>query len=68
MALTKDDFRSMIGEGFHTMLRKGIDGHGSGELWKLIAEMPDGQWAATLDYWVVDPVWKEVQKAVKEGT
>lgn len=61
---TKDDLRSLIGEGFHTMLRKGIDGHGSGELWKKIFDMPDDLWVAALDEWVVNPVWDLINSKV----
>lgn len=55
-ATLKEDLRSVIGEGFHTMLRKGIDGNGSCELHRYICEMGDDDWAEMLDYWVVDSV------------
>jgi hypothetical protein len=32
LTVTREDARSIVGEGFHVMLRKGIDGHGSGEM------------------------------------
>lgn len=61
-AATKDDIRALIGEGFHTMLRKGIDGHGSGELHRYICELGDGDWVEMLDYWVVDPLMAELDR------
>lgn len=60
--LTKEELRSLIGEGFHTMLRKGIDGHGSAELWKYINDMPEGEWRGMLDHWIVTPLMREIQR------
>ena len=53
----RSDILAMAGEGFHTMLRKGIDGHGSVEVWTHIRDMPNAEWCGMLAYWVVDPIW-----------
>lgn len=50
-----DLLHEIAGEGFHTMLRKGIDGHGSSELWDYIHDLPSGEWTTMLHYWIVEP-------------
>ena len=48
--LTRDDFRSLLGEGFHTAFRKALDSPESAQIWKLIDVMPHREWSAILGF------------------
>lgn len=40
-----DAVASLIGEGVHTMLRKGCDSAASSRAWAAINELPDEEWS-----------------------
>jgi hypothetical protein len=42
--------RSTLGEAIHTAFRKGGFGPNSSTIWKLIDEMPNGEWKGILDF------------------
>ena len=42
--------RTLLGEGVHTMFRKGIDAPGSMMVWNFIKDLPDEKWAAAIDW------------------
>lgn len=47
---SREDFSSMLGEGFHTAFRKGTDCPQAHPIWKLIQEMPPGEWSAVVEF------------------
>lgn len=53
--INREDFRSVIGEGFHTAFRKGTDAPQSSKIWNLIKEMDDEEWSAVVAF-VADPI------------
>ena len=61
--ITRQDARYCVGVGFHTFLRKGVEGNGSAEMWNWIDGMKDGEWIKILDYWVVDPLLSTLKQA-----
>lgn len=50
MPCSKEEFASLLGEGFHTSFRKGNDHPGTAEIWKLIQELPNDVWNGMIDY------------------
>lgn len=42
--LDRDTLLGMLAEGFHTGFRKATDCPQAHPIWKLIREMPDGEW------------------------
>jgi len=40
----------LLGEGFHTAFRKGVDGKGSGTVWDAIRDMTDDGYSDAIDY------------------
>lgn len=62
--MSGEDFKSLLGEGFHTAFRKGTEHPSSGKIWNLISELPEDEWAAIID-WVADPfltMWGEEEQ------
>ena len=60
--MTKDQIRSIVGLGFHEMLRRGIDGHGAGELWTYVQGLPEEYWTELLDRWIIDRLFGELKE------
>lgn len=50
MPMSKKDFTSMLGEGFHTAFRKGTSAPQANYIWKSIQKMDPKEWAAVLEY------------------
>lgn len=50
MPMPRDEFRSMLGEGFHTAFRKATDCDQAHPIWTLINQMPSGDWGAVLEF------------------
>lgn len=48
--VTRDDLRSLIGEGFHTAFRKALDGPPAHEVWRMIRALPDKEWREVIDF------------------
>ncbi len=48
-----DDLVSMLGEGFHTAFRKGVDSRQAAEIHELIYKMPHEDWHGLLE-WLAD--------------
>jgi UPF0288 family protein (methanogenesis marker protein 3) len=42
--------RVLLGEGVHTMFRKGIDAPGAWKIWVLIRDLPNDKWYAGIDW------------------
>jgi len=51
-----DTFRSLLGEGIHTGLRKAADSPQSARAWRAIRDMPDGEWNRVVAF-AADPIW-----------
>jgi len=51
-----DTFKSLLGEGFHTGLRKAAESPASSQAWNGIREMPPKEWSAVVEF-VAGPVW-----------
>lgn len=47
-----DEAKSLLGEGFHTSLRKGADHESADEAWGVINEMPNAVWNDVLSFLV----------------
>lgn len=47
---SREDFIDMIGEGFHTAMRKVTDCQQADTIWHQIQKMPMDDWAAVLDF------------------
>lgn len=50
MPMTRDEFKSMLGEGFHTAFRKATDDSHAAEAWRQIREMAPGAWGSVLEF------------------
>jgi len=49
--VSSSDFKELLGEGFHTAFRKGVEGHS--DIHESITKMDPSDWDAVLEY-VVD--------------
>lgn len=47
---SREDLKSMFGEGFHTALRKGTEAPGSSEMHRWIANLPEGAWNGIIEF------------------
>src|SRR4051794_7537082 len=54
--MTYDDFRSLLGEGFHTGFRKAAESPASSRVWNDIHDMPDGEYGQVIEF-VAEPTW-----------
>ena len=61
MAVTKDELRSFLGEGFHTAFRKAADSDEANTIWHLIQKMDPDEWHAVLDF-VTEPTFEMLQR------
>ncbi len=52
MMLTRDEWKSVLGEGIHVSFRKGTDHPQAHDYWKSIQDMPSDLWDDVLDYLV----------------
>ncbi len=59
--VTYSELRSMIGEGFHTAFRKGIDSPEAALMWHAIQKMDPLEWAVILEF-VTEPIWDLLQE------
>ena len=48
--LSRDDFKELLGEGFHTAFRKGTEAPQSHQIWLLIGEMDNKDWGGVLEF------------------
>lgn len=48
--VTDDEFKSLLGEGFHTAFRKATDDPKSSEIWKLIQDLDPKSWDSVLGF------------------
>jgi|1185.fasta_scaffold158699_2 hypothetical protein len=53
-------FKSLLGEGFHTGLRKAADSPESSQAWKAISEMKPEEWSEVVEF-VAGPVWEYIR-------
>lgn len=51
-AVSDEDMRSLLGEGFHTAFRKAIDGPDAMPIHRMISKMDPQDWSAVIS-WVV---------------
>jgi hypothetical protein len=51
-----ETFKSLLGEGFHTGLRKAADSPESSQAWNAIRAMDPKEWSSVVDF-VAGPVW-----------
>lgn len=67
MPMTRDEFQSMLGEGFHTGFRKAAMGSEADRIWRAIRDMDRGEWGAVLQFvtWGFEQTynleWKEAE-------
>jgi hypothetical protein len=52
-----ETFRSLLGEGFHTALRKEGESVAADWAWRSIRDMPRDEWGRVLDF-VARPTWE----------
>ncbi len=48
--LTRDNLRSLLGEGFHTAFRKAVDSKKAVEIHRMISEFDDEEWAQVVEF------------------
>lgn len=48
--MTRDDFRSLLGEGLHTAFRKATDCEEADDIWAAINNMDSSDWNAVLSF------------------
>jgi hypothetical protein len=65
-ALDRAEAMDVLGEGFHTSLRKGSDDPLASEAWRAIDDMPPAEWGGVLAF-LVDGLESMGIRLVEEG-
>ena len=45
-----EEFKSLLAEGFHTAFRKASDHESSGQIWRLISDLPPDHWRDIIEF------------------